>query len=430
MSFQERCADTKGDAILKAPTGSGKTAAILLWAAKNQAENGRLFYVLPHTASINAMHQRLQKVYGKDTVGVLHHKNAAYLFRLFENDYSSTDAAKMAQTISGLARELYHPIRVTTPHQILRVALQGKGWELGLAEFPNACFVFDEIHAFEPLLVGLTLATIKWLKTMGAKVLFASATVPSFLEKILKEQIGIPDSNIISPNPKYKDDKAVLDKIRHSIEIRPGSLLSNIDTVISEIKTSGKTALIVCNHVATSQNVYKIFSNEFNDTKLLHARFNAEDRMNIETQIQSKTPPRILVATQAVEVSLDLDYDCGYIEPAPADALGQRLGRINRKGSRNEPASVVIFEEPSATMKEKPMYLPYDKEVTQETVDLLRHVNLLTEQQLTDIVNRIYGDGYQGDSKEDYKKGIENSSIKEFDENIIAGTHKDWVERY
>lgn len=428
LSFQERCAETEGDAILKAPTGSGKTAAILLWAAKNQAENGRLFYVLPHTASINAMHQRLQKIYGDKTVGVLHHKNAAYLFRLFENDYSSTDAAKIAKTISGLARELYHPIRVTTPHQILRVALQGKGWELGLAEFPNACFVFDEIHAFEPLLVGLTLATVKWLKTMGAKVLFASATLPLFLEKILKEEIGISDANIILPNLENNDDKAVLDKIRHSIEIRPGNLLSNIDTVISEIRASGKTALIVCNHVATSQNVYKILSNEFNDTKLLHARFNHKDRSKIESAIQGNNPPRILVATQAVEVSLDLDYDCGYIEPAPADALGQRLGRINRKCSRNEPASAVIFEEPSATMKENPMYLPYDKEVTQKTVSLLSQVDLLTEQQLTDIVNRIYGDGYQGDSKEDYEKGLKNSTIEKFDENIIAGTHKDWVE--
>ena len=108
----------------------------------------------------------------------------------------------MAQTISGLARELYHPIRVTTPHQILRTALRGKGWELGLAEFPNACFVFDEIHAFEPLLVGLTIATVKWLRSMGAKVLFASATLPSFLEKILREEIGIADKNIISPTLK------------------------------------------------------------------------------------------------------------------------------------------------------------------------------------------------------------------------------------
>src|SRR4030067_81156 len=144
------------------------------------------------------------------------------------------DAGKMAQTISGLARELYHPIRVTTPHQILRVALKGKWWELGLAEFPNACFFFDEISAFEPLLVGLTIATIKWLKSMGARVLFASATLPLFLEKILKDEAGIPNENIIAPEAQLEGDKDVLDKIRHHIEIRTGSLLSNIDKVISK----------------------------------------------------------------------------------------------------------------------------------------------------------------------------------------------------
>ncbi len=428
LPFQQMCAETKGDAILKAPTGSGKTAAILLWAAKNQSENGRLFYVLPHTASINAMHQRLQKIYCKDTVGVLHYKNAAYLFRVFENDYASTDAAKMAHTISGLARELYHPIRVTTPHQILRAALQGKGWELGLAEFPNGCFVFDEIHAFEPLLVGLTIATVKWLKAMGAKVLFASATLPLFLEDILKNEIGISNKNILSPNPENQKDKDILDKIRHRIEIRPESLLSNIQGIISELRTSSKTALIVCNHVATSQQIFKELRKEFDNTRLLHARFNAKDRMDIETEIQGRTPPRILVATQAVEVSLDLDYDCGYIEPAPADALGQRLGRINRKGSRNELAQVVIFEEPSAKIGENPMYLPYDKEVTQETVNLLRQVEFLTEQQLTNIVNKIYVGGYKGDSKENYEKGLNNQTIVDFDESIIAGTYREWVE--
>lgn len=428
LPFQQRCAETRGDAILKAPTGSGKTAAILLWAANNQVDNGRLFYVLPHTASINAMHGRLQKIYGDKIVGVLHHKNAAYLYRVFENDYSSTEAAKMAQTISGLARELYHPIRVTTPHQILRVALRGKGWELGLAEFPNACFVFDEIHAFEPLLIGLTLATVKWLKRMGGRVLFSSATLPLFLEKILKEEIGISDENIILPNFENEDDRAVLEKIRHKIKIREGSLIANIEIIKSELRTDRKRVLIVCNHVATAQQVFAELQKEFKNSRLLHARFNAEDRFKIEKEIQGNNPPRILVATQAVEVSLDLDYDCGYIEPAPADALGQRLGRINRKGSRTEPAPVVIFEKPSALSGERPLYLPYDKETTEETINFLRKCNLLSEQQLTDIVNKIYEDGYKGDSFGEYKRGIGNTMINNFDQNIIAGAHRDWVE--
>ncbi len=428
LPFQKRCSEILGDAILKAPTGSGKTAAILLWAANNQVKNGRLFYVLPHTASINAMYKRLQEIYYEKNVGILHHKNSEYLFNIFENDNSSYDAAQMAESISGLARELYYPIRVTTPHQILRVALQGKGWEIGLAEFPNACFVFDEIHAFEPLFVGLTIATVKWLKGMGAKVLFASATLPSFLEETLIKEIGI--TSIIAPNCQISGDKQVLDKIRHNIEVKEGSLYSNIDNIIEEIKNSGKTTLIICNHVETSRNIYGKFKESFNvnEIKLFHSRFNSADRFNIETAIQSKNPPKILIATQAIEVSLDLDYDCGYIEPAPADALGQRLGRINRKGSHNTPAKVIIFEEPSLKGKGNPFYLPYDEEITKKTINCLRKSDLLSEQQLTDIVNKIYKDGYTGSSKEDYERGLNNSAIKTFNEDIIAGSYKPWVQ--
>jgi len=431
--FQKRCEEITGDAIdaiLKAPTGSGKTAAILLWAANNQSKNGRLFYVLPHTASINAMYERLKKIYGKKNVGILHHKSAEYLFNIFESDNSTYDAAQMAKSQSELARELYHPIRVSTPHQILRVALQGKGWELGLAEFPNACFVFDEIHAFEPLFVGLTIATVKWLKRMGAKVLFASATLPLFLEEILKKEIKI--TNIIMPDSQIPGDKDVLDKIRHKIEVKKGSLCTNIDDIIEEIKNSGETTLIICNHVETSRKIYEKFKKHFfnvNEIKLFHSRFNSADRFKIETIIQSKNPPKILIATQAIEVSLDLDYDCGYIEPAPADALGQRLGRINRKGSRNMPAKVVIFEEPSLKKSEgDPLYLPYDEEITKKTIDCLRKIDKLSEQQLTDIVNEIYKDGYTGNSKKDYERGLNNSAINGFYENMIAGTYKDWVQ--
>jgi CRISPR/Cas system-associated endonuclease/helicase Cas3 len=47
--------------ILQSPTGSGKTEAALLWAQRNQKRNGRLFYTLPTTASLNAMYLRLKK---------------------------------------------------------------------------------------------------------------------------------------------------------------------------------------------------------------------------------------------------------------------------------------------------------------------------------------------------------------------------------
>lgn len=424
--FQQRTSKIKGNTILKAPTGSGKTAAILFWAAANQSENGRLFYVLPHTASINAMYRRLQKIYCERAVGLLHHKNAAYLYRLIENDSPSREGARAAKTLADLARELYHPIRVTTPHQILRVALQGKGWELGLAEFPNACFVFDEIHAFEPLLMGLTISTIKWLKSLGAKFLFASATLPRFLEKIIQKEIGVSKKQIVKPSERSKLDTVVLGKKRHQVRVRDGSLLSNLEDVIAELRIAQEPTLIICNHVATSQTVFREIRKIFGeDVCLLHARFNAEDRFKIETRITGTRPPKILVATQAIEVSLDLDYHRGYSEPAPADALGQRFGRINRYGAR-PPASVVVFADSST---EKPLY---DENVTQATVALLRKLEKtgqpLSEQDLVRIVDEVYKDGYTDKSLKEYEQGLNNSFINNFEEKIIAGTHRPWVE--
>lgn len=360
LPFQRRAAETEGNAILKAPTGSGKTLAALLWTANNQAENGRFFYVLPYTASINAMTDRLRGIFevegGTDPdaharqrcVGVLHHRNAAYLFRSMEDDDETSTKLRneQARLLSSLAREMYHPIRVCTPHQILRFALHGRGWEIGLSEFRRACFVFDEVHAFEPLIAGLTLATVRLLKSnpFDARVLFTSATIPRFLEQIIKAEIGIDDRNIIAPDPNDERDGEVCGKRRHKIEVRRGDLLNSSNTIADEIEGSGETALIVCNHVATSQQVYKYLTETrgFDDVMLLHARFNPEDRNRIERRITSEDKPAILVATQAVEVSLDIDYDRGYIEPAPADALGQRLGRINRKGAKPDAARVVI----------------------------------------------------------------------------------------
>ena len=111
LPFQERCRTLDGDMILRAPTGSGKTYAAALWAICNQEENGRFFYVLPHTASINAMYKRLLGWFEghEELVGILHHRNAAFLFELLEAD-DPWERTKRSQALAGLAREMYHPI--------------------------------------------------------------------------------------------------------------------------------------------------------------------------------------------------------------------------------------------------------------------------------------------------------------------------------
>lgn len=442
LPYQIKASETKGNAILKAPTGAGKTLAALLWASCNQSENGRFFYVLPFTASINAMARRFNDIFGRNNVGVLHYKNADFLFRLMEKDEMSLKLKnQQAKHLKSLAKEMYHPIRISTPHQILRFALRGRGWETGLAEFVNSCIVYDEVHAFEPLITGLTLATAKLLQSepFNAKILFTSATIPKFLEKLIKENLGIDDFHVIEPNPNDKKDAKLTDKKRHKIEVRERNLFENLPTIVSEIKKFGQSTLVFCNHVKTSQQVYdELRKYKFTDVTLLHSRFNGRDRTEIETKITRKlsdeekaklknkikanplTTP-ILVATQAVEVSLDIDYGRGYSEPAPADALGQRLGRVNRKGERNA-APIVVFTEPTNG------YL-YDEHLTNKTVELLRDVKgELSEQELTTIVDKVYENGYSPAAQDEFEKGLNNSDIIQFAEKIIAGTHIKWTD--
>ncbi|MFH1472136.1 MAG: CRISPR-associated helicase Cas3' [Nanoarchaeota archaeon] len=420
--FQKKVSDTMGNAILKAPTGSGKTGAALLWAAKNQYINGRLFYVLPYTASINAMYNRLRNIFPTEAVGILHHKNLAFLYRNMEDDEDQKEES--ARQRSRLSREIYHPIRVCTPHQILRVALQGKGWEYGITEFRNACFIFDEIHAYDPLITGLTIAAIKWLKSLNSKVIFASATIPKYIEELLKKEIMIDENNILSPDPSIEGDKEICEKIRHKILLRDGNMVEDIDNIVNEIKKDNRKCLLICNHVATGQTVYKKLTEEYGiEATLFHARFNSRDRNNIEKEITSKNPPRVLVATQAIEVSLDINYDIGFIEPAPADAIGQRLGRINRNGTNTcSPAEIVMYTKTYDKNK------IYSEDLVNKTVENLRKVSLLTEQQLTNIVNTVYENGYVGEDLENYKRGLNHPIINNFEKEIVAGTHRDWIE--
>lgn len=431
--FQERIGKIEGSAILRAPTGSGKTEAALLWAQKNQRHNGRLFYILPYTASINAMHRRLMKIFGETNVGILHHRATAALYNMLESDAdiaSRLDKQYVAKTFTELAHEIWFPVRVCTPHQILRYTLRGKGWEYMLAEFPNACFIFDEIHAYDPRVVGLTLCSAKLVSQWGARCLFLSATLPAFLQKLIIDSIeAMP---FIEPNPEQEEDRKILYKKRHVVEIKDGSIIDHIETIIEAIRNSSST-LIVCNHVKTSQEIYARLKERLlgEDIKLLHSRFNQEDRNRIEDEIIGRSLPKALVATQVVEVSLDIDFEQAFFEPAPIDALIQRMGRVNRSG-RKPPVSVIIF---TKQVNAYNLYCECPSDSHKPTCrvkltieELQKLENPISEKDLVGAADRVYGDGYKGEDKTKFEEGFNHPDLGEFEQRLLAGAHQDWVE--
>ena len=424
--FQVRAGVTSGNAILRAPTGSGKTEAGLLWAGANQIENGRLLYVLPFTAAINAMHSRLCDSFpdSRQSVGVLHGRASHHLYSQMLRDYPGDRhrAQKEAKARARLAREMYHPVRVCTPHQLLRHTLHGLGWEHMLLEFPGACVIFDEIHSYQPDLAGLTLGTACLLtKRFGARVLFASATFPRFLERLVQELIP---SAVIEPDWAAPRDREIIERKRHTVRLVDGNLMGVLDEIIRDV-LSGRSVLVVCNHVQTAQVVYKTLLPKLGQDSivLFHSRFNMEDRRRIEQSLMPESLPRILVATQVVEVSLDIDFNCGYFEAAPIDALIQRMGRVNRKAER-APEPITILRDPVGS------YPIYEGTLTSKTLSELQNLpNPIGEHDLAAACDRVYRDGYNDDEQRLFEERLNHPFFSEFERHLTAGRSEQWVDR-
>lgn len=444
-SFQGKLQTIKSDVILHAPTGSGKTEAALSWVFANQVENARLFYLLPYTASINAMVHRLQIVFGDDEVTALHSKTLDFFYEQLANEDSNYEKnyekiESDARTKKSLSKELFYPIKVATLHQILKTSLKGKGWELALYDYRNALFIIDEFHTYDALLTGLMLASIKLFKKLfNAKFLFMSATIPDFmLQVILKEVFDGDETKLIRPNSKYESDRLILDRKRHQLYCQPNTSIDDKIYLIKKYLEEGRSVLIIANNVKTAQKLFEDI-HFGGSAKLLHSGFNKRDRNEIEKSITNddvSKRPQLLIATQAVEVSLDIDYDIAFIENAPIDALIQRFGRVNRAGKKQINP---LDQEMNLLHKTVPVYLfekiigrtPfYENEVLKDTWNNLSQFNSkeLSEQDLIEVCNKVYANGYNENQRMDFNQGLNNSIIENFEKDWVAGNWNNWIE--
>lgn len=443
--FQERLQDIKSDIILHAPTGSGKTEAALNWVYANQTENARIFYLLPYTASINAMVTRLQKHYNKDVVTALHSKSLDFFYEQISEEHSNDDKdfqkiEQEAKDIKSLSKEIFYPVKVATLHQILKTSLKGKGWEFALFDYKNALFIIDEFHTYDALLTGMLLASIKlFRKLFNAKFFFLSATIPDFmLNLIIVEVFDGDKTKLIRPDRNQEQDRIVMDRKRHQLyTFDEMTILDKIGLVQSYLDED-YSVLVIVNNVKTAQKLYNEI--DFDGCiQLLHSGFNKRDRIEIEKSITNEDiskRPQLLIATQAVEVSLDIDYDIAFIENAPIDALIQRFGRINRAGKKrikpynyetelmHATVPVYVFEK---SIGKTPFYNDKVLEDTWNELNTFKGKEL-GEDDLINICNNVYKDGYNEDQKKDFDNGLNNSIIVRFEEDWIAGHWRDWIE--
>jgi CRISPR-associated endonuclease/helicase Cas3 len=399
--FQDKMMKISSSAYLAAPTGSGKTDAALLWCQRNQDAGRRIFYVLPYTASINAMQNELKNIFCEEKVGILHHKADYFVYKSFmEQGYSVEQSLKLMKETTNITKKIYRPIKVLTPYQIIKAFYGVKGFEAILSEMAGALFIFDEIHCYDPRTVALTVRSVEELNKFGAKFLFMSATLPRFLRKLFSEAVS--DIPFVTPDPSDEKEKKLLTQARHKISLLDGEITEHTDK-IKKYLGNKKRVLVVCNSVKRAQEIYKKLKSLSKKSHLIHGRFIARDRERIEREISSVN---LLVGTQAIEVSLNFDFDVLFTEPAPIDALLQRFGRVNRFGKSKEPVPVFVCKEGS----EADEYIYKDRKRVTDTLNLLRDGEPLTNQKASKLVEELYKQGYNEKEREEYAQ-----AYKDFD---------------
>lgn len=398
---QKRASETNGNIVLTAPTGSGKTEASMMWLHKQLKENGqgRTFYILPFTASINAMFERLdEKMQGNnEIVGVVHGKLAEYIESRFEKEEYSVKNEILKRELKESYRALVPPLKVATPFQLLKSIFGLKGFEKGIFEMSGGYFIFDEIHAYDPEVTAQIKVLIEFAtKYLNVNVCLMTATLPTFLKQEFAEAIG-EFTEISADKELYQSF------IRHRIKVAEG-LLSNHIADIQKRLVNGDKVLVVCNTVKQAQNIYN--SLEASRKVLLHGAFNGVDRNTKEKELKSEEI-RLLVGTQAIEVSLDIDYDVIFTEPAPLDALLQRFGRVNRhplNGQYRPPCDCIVFSERNEVDK----YIYKNEEIIFRTLNALREMEscnsgVVAEIDLQKYIDEVYP-SWSDKDKEDFDR--------------------------
>jgi len=322
---QQRISYLPEIALLRAPTGWGKTTVALLHPLYKQPS--RVFVLLPTITAINKYYTTLQERLGNRVKKVFY----------FYDTEIKEDEEKLATLF--FANCFLAPIVITTIDQFLLSFLQCGRYQTRRVAFRNSAIILDEVHLLNPVMLRLLTYFVRSYKSdYNLKLLCMSATLPKALMQYLKAELNLSPSAKLDFGNEYKKRKK---------RIRFDLTKNDIETSVDEIRREyekGKKILVILNTVRKAIEFRKKLE-DLAEVQTLHARFMYCDRRNKERSLEElASRPHVLVATQICEVSLDVSYQSLYTEAAPLSAMIQRFGRVNRKSEvETDKCNVHVF---------------------------------------------------------------------------------------
>lgn len=327
--------------ILQAPTGAGKTRAALapfldaFWDAPSLIFPKKCVYIVPmrvlanqFTEELREDSDRYRRVFGRElSVG---RQTGEY-----REDPKFEKELTFATVDQVLSSWLIHPY-----------SLSRREGNLNAGAFVGSYLVFDEFHLFDPdSTLPVTLQMLKLLKGISPFMLMTATFSKGMLEKLADELGATPillDASQLEDIPSQQKERRF-----HTVD-RPlvgedGAFIDHIVSAHLAQPAGDRRSLVVCNQVERAQRLFQALDKrtELHGTtiRLLHSRFLRGDRQEREEEVrrefhknkkQHTYPSMILIATQVIEVGLDMSCRALHTELAPAASVLQRAGRCAR----------------------------------------------------------------------------------------------------
>lgn len=346
--------------VLEAPTGCGKTEAALglAFEAIARGDAGGIYFGLPTRLTSNAIHERVERALGAFLVstpgGVQLIHSGARLHRM----RLGKEAMPGGAWFSNSRQAILAPFGVGTVDQALMGLLSGRFATLRAAGLVGKVIILDEIHSYDAYTSTLLKRLVRRIETLGGTVVILSATLTAKFRNAL---LGL-EKQVEADDPVIFTARAAGEVTCRGLPARPesrklvrvrlvegdGAEDQAFRAAVERVR-AGQQVIWIENTVDAAQGVRDRFLAEgIAECGLLHSRFRGMDREAVERswiRVFGKSGDdsrrqcgHVLVGTQILEQSLDLDADFMVTRLAPMDLLIQRIGRLWRHENRSRPA--------------------------------------------------------------------------------------------
>ncbi|MCV6611187.1 MAG: CRISPR-associated helicase Cas3', partial [Amphritea sp.] len=387
--------------ILEDVTGAGKTEAALTLTSRIMSAGlaDGVYIGLPTMATANGMYQRMYQSYralfteDSQPSLVLAHGGRELSAAFRDSVQLSLQSAdqqydKQREDISASAycsswvadnrkKSLFADVGVGTIDQTLLAVLPARHQSLRLIGLRDKVLLVDEVHAYDDYMQRLLCALLEAHAAQGGSVIMLSATLPQAMRNeylnAYRRGRELEPHLLESQSQAYPLMTGCVGSVQEypvasracvsrTLAVTRIDELSAVEQRIREAINSGQSVCWIRNTVDDAREAYALALQQnwadADKTMLFHSRFAMCDRQWIEENVlqrfgkdsaAAQRNGQLLIATQVIEQSLDLDFDLMISDLAPIDLLIQRAGRLHRhnRDAEGNPAAIESRTEPT-----------------------------------------------------------------------------------